>query len=139
MIPTDMHEKIHQGRNVKRIREILGIKQDALAFDLNLSQQAISQLEQKESIDPALLEEISKALKVPVEAIKNFDEDKAINIIASNNNGRDNSSAVNFQCIFNPLEKLMETIDENKKLYERLLQVEKEKNELLQKMLAERK
>src|SRR5665647_2996545 len=139
MIPTDMHEKIHQGRNVKRIREILGIKQDALAFDLNLSQQAISQLEQKESIDPALLEEISKALKVPVEAIKNFDEDKAINIIASNNNGRDNSSAVNFQCIFNPLEKLMETIDENKKLYERLLQVEKEKNELLQKTLAERK
>jgi len=139
MIPTDMHEKIHQGRNVKRIREILGIKQDALAYDLNLSQQAISQLEQKESIDPALLEEISKALKVPVEAIKNFDEDKAINIIASNNNGRDNSSAVNFQCIFNPLEKLMETIDENKKLYERLLQVEREKNELLQKMLAERK
>ena len=134
-----MHEKIHQGRNVKRIREILGIKQDALAYDLNLSQQAISQLEQKESIDPALLEEISKALKVPVEAIKNFDEDKAINIIASNNNGRDNSSAVNFQCIFNPLEKLMETIDENKKLYERLLQVEREKNELLQKMLAERK
>jgi len=83
MIPTEMHEKIHQGRNVKRIREIPGIKQDALAFDLNLSQQAISQLEQKESIDPALLEEISKALKVPVEAIKNFDEEKAVNIISN--------------------------------------------------------
>ncbi len=43
-----MAEKIiHEGRNVKRIREILGIKQDALAFELGLSQQAISQLEQK--------------------------------------------------------------------------------------------
>ena len=132
-----MHEKIHQGRNVKRIREIPGIKQDALAFDLNLSQQAISQLEQKESIDPALLEEISKALKVPVEAIKNFDEEKAVNIINTFNDS--SKGDFNYQCTFNPLEKLMEAIDENKKLYERLLQVEREKNELLQKMLNEKK
>ena len=137
MIPTDMHEKIHQGRNVKRIREILGIKQDALAFDLNLSQQAISQLEQKESIDPALLEEISKALKVPVEAIKNFDEERAVNYINTFNDS--SKGDFNYQCTFNPIDKWVEAIDENKKLYERLLQVEREKNELLQKMLAERK
>ena len=132
-----MHEKIHQGRNVKRIREILGIKQDALAYDLNLSQQAISQLEQKESIDPALLEEISKALKVPVEAIKNFDEEKAVNYINTFNDS--SKGDFNYQCTFNPIDKWVEAIDENKKLYERLLQVEREKNELLQKMLAERK
>jgi len=30
-------------------------------------------------------------------------------------------------------------LDENKKLYERLLQLEREKNELLQKLLDERK
>jgi len=107
------------------------------AFDLNLSQQAISQLEQKESIDPALLEEISKALKVPVEAIKNFDEEKAVNIINTFNDS--SKGDFNYQCTFNPLEKLMEAIDENKKLYERLLQVEREKNELLQKMLNEKK
>ena len=29
-----MEQKIHQGRNVKRFREMLGIKQEALAFDL---------------------------------------------------------------------------------------------------------
>jgi DNA-binding XRE family transcriptional regulator len=41
---TAMGEKVvHEGRNVKRIREILGIKQEALAMDLGLSQQAISQ------------------------------------------------------------------------------------------------
>ncbi|GEM_PF-4526504 len=28
------NNKIHEGRNVKRFREMLGIKQDALAFDL---------------------------------------------------------------------------------------------------------
>lgn len=130
-----MHEKIHQGRNVKRIREILGIKQDALAYDLNLSQQAISQLEQKESIDPALLEEISKALKVPVEAIKNFDEKSAVNIISNTfTDFKDNSSAINYNCnlTFNPIDKIVE-------LYEALVKSEKEKAELLQKMLAERK
>jgi hypothetical protein len=29
-----MEQKIHQGKNVKRFREMLGIKQEALAFDL---------------------------------------------------------------------------------------------------------
>lgn len=27
-------KKIHQGRNIKRFREMLGIKQEALAFEL---------------------------------------------------------------------------------------------------------
>lgn len=129
--------KIHEGHNVKRIREILGIKQDALAFDLNLSQQAISQLEQKESIDPALLEEISKVLKVPVEAIKNFDEEAAINIISNTFNDESFSHNIfsPLQCTFNPVDKWLEVLDENKKLYERLVQVEREKNDLLQKIL----
>ncbi len=40
-----MTEKsIHEGRNVKRIREILGVKQDDLASDLGLSQQAVSNI-----------------------------------------------------------------------------------------------
>ena len=80
-----MKEKIHQGRNVKRFREMLGIKQDALAIDLgdDWNQQKVSLLEQKETIDDELLQQISEVLKVPVEAIKNFDEEKAVNIIAN--------------------------------------------------------
>ena len=75
---------IHEGRNIKRIREMLGIKQDALAGELgdDWNQKKISLLEQKESIEPPLLEEVARALKVPVEAIKNFDEEKANNIFA---------------------------------------------------------
>jgi len=74
---------LHEGRNVKRLREILGMKQDTLALELGLSQQAISQLEQKEALDKELLEKVSAVLKIPVEVIKNFDEEKAINIIAN--------------------------------------------------------
>ncbi len=45
-----MDKSTHEGRNVKRIREILGIKQDALAMEPGLSQQTVSALEQKEAL-----------------------------------------------------------------------------------------
>ena len=121
------NEKIvHEGRNVKRIREMLGVKQDALAFDLGLSQQAISQLEQKEALDAEMLEKIAKVLKVPIEAIKNFDEQAAINIIATTFSSHDHSTmnGVNFYPTFNPIDKVIE-------LYERML---KDKNDLIEKL-----
>lgn len=110
---------------------MLGIKQDILASSLGLSQQAISQLEQKEVLDLPVLEKVSKALGVSEEAIKNFNEDAAINIIA--NVYHDHAASVQYN--FNPVDKWLEAIEENKKLYERLLQAEREKNELLQKLL----
>src|SRR5574341_2311682 len=83
--PGAMTEKtIHEGRNVKRIREILGIKQDALALELGLSQQAVSALEQKEALDKDMLEKISKVLKVTPDAIRSFQEEAVINNISCN-------------------------------------------------------
>lgn len=119
----------HQGRNIKRIREILGVKQDALAIDLGLTQQAVSLLEQKETLDAPMLEKIAQVLGVTQEAIKNFNEDAAINIIANtfHDSSASNSTFGN-SYNFNPIEKIVE-------LYERMLQAEKEKNELLQKLL----
>lgn len=114
----------HQGHNVKRIREMLGIKQEALATSLGVSQQTISQLEQKEIIDALMLEKLSKSLGVSEEAIKNFSEEVAINIIS--NTYHDNAASVQYN--FNPIDKIVE-------LYERLLLVEKERNELLQQLL----
>jgi transcriptional regulator with XRE-family HTH domain len=122
-----MTEKtIHEGRNVKRIREILGIKQDALAMELGLSQQAVSALEQKEALDKEMIEKIAQVLKVPSEAIKSFNDETAINIIS--NTFHDNAVNMNYQCTFNPLEKMVE-------LYEALLKSEREKIALLEKML----
>ncbi|HEV8285199.1 MAG TPA: helix-turn-helix transcriptional regulator [Chitinophagaceae bacterium] len=126
-----MTEKtIHEGRNVKRIREILGIKQDALANELGLSQQAISALEQKEALDKDMLEKVAAALKVPADTIKNFNEEAAINIISTTFHSHDNSTSIAYQSTlnFNPIDKMVE-------LYEELLKSEREKITLLEKML----
>lgn len=137
-----MEKTIHMGRNIKRFREMLGVKQDSLAFDMNLSQQAISALEQKEVIDDSVLQQVAQLLKVPKEAIKNFDEDQVINIISNTVNNTDNAngnSLFSYYPTINPIEKWMEALEENRKLYERLLEAEKEKNSLLQKLMEERK
>lgn len=54
---TVPNRKIHGGPNIKHFREMRGIKQDMLAFELGheWNQQKISLLEQKETIEPALL------------------------------------------------------------------------------------
>jgi transcriptional regulator with XRE-family HTH domain len=126
------NHKIHEGRNVKRFREMLGIKQDALAADLgdDWNQQKISLLEQKETIDAPLLAKISAALKIPVEAIQNFDEEQAVNVISNTFTSQDTSTmnAINIQPSFNPLDKMVE-------LYERMLQQQKEMIEKLQKLI----
>lgn len=138
-----MEKTIHQGRNVKRFREMLGIKQEALAIELgdDWNQRKVSLLEQKDVIEEDLLSQVAKVLKVPVEAIKNFDEEAAVNVI-SNSASFENCQQpafFNFQPSFNPLDKWANEISENRKLYERLLEAEKEKMELLRQLLEKTK
>ena len=120
---------IHESRNVKRIREILGMKQDTLALELGLSQQAISALEQKEALDKDMLEKIAGVLKVPSEAIKNYDDEKAINFISNSFN--DNATVNNYP-IYNTDIKLAEALEENKRLYIALLKEKDEKIALME-------
>ena len=134
-----MPEKAHKGRAVKRIREILQIKQETLATELGISQQSVSLLETKETIDPETLEQIAKTLKVPVEAIKNFNEEAAVNIIANTFQDEAVAYAYHYKCTFNPLDKYIETVEKNEKLYEALLKSEREKIALLEKMLNAKK
>lgn len=129
--------QVHEGRNVKRLREMLGIKQETLAYELGdgWTQKKVSQLEAKESIEKDILEQVAKILNVSSEAIQRFNEESAINIISST--FHDNASGVNYKCemTFNPIEKLIESHEENKKLYERLLEAEKSKVEYLERLL----
>ncbi|MCT4011806.1 helix-turn-helix transcriptional regulator [Elizabethkingia anophelis] len=140
MIHTDMpNKKIHQGRNIKRFREMLGIKQDALAYELgeDWNQKKISLLEQKESVEKDILEQVAKILKVPTEAIENFDEEQAVNII-SNTASFDNCQQPAFfnnQPSFNPIDKVVELYDEKIALYERMLQQQKEMIEKLERLI----
>lgn len=130
-----MEHKVHEGRNVKRFREMLGIKQEALAFELgdDWNQKKVSLLEQKEVLEPDVLYMVAKVLNIPERAIKNFDEEQAVNIIA-NTFSLDNGSifnANNQNPIFNPLDAILRLHDEKIALYERMLA---EKGEMMLKL-----
>ncbi|PBI92479.1 Helix-turn-helix domain protein [Flavobacterium sp. ACN2] len=127
----------HIGRNISRIRELRDMKQEALAIALGVSQQSVSNLEGSESVDDEKLARIAEALGVSTEAIKNFSEDAVFNIIGNTYND-DSSSIKNYNCTFNPLDKLLEVIEKNEKLYERLVEAEKEKVALLEKLLDDK-
>lgn len=146
---TTSNNKVHQGRNIKRFREMLGIKQDALAFDLgeDWNQQKISLLEQKETIDTPLLAQIAAVLKIPIDVFQNFDEEQAVNIIANTfhdsavantftdtaavANSFTDTAQANFNCNFNPLDKMVE-------LYERMLEQQNEMIEKLERLLEKK-
>jgi transcriptional regulator with XRE-family HTH domain len=132
---TDTKPK-HIGRNISRIRELRDMKQEALAMAIGTTQQSISIIEGSESVDDEKLKAIAEALGVPAEVIRNFSEEAVFNIIG--NTADNNSSIVNLGCTFNPLDKLLESIEENKKLYHLLIQAEKEKVALLEKFLSEK-
>lgn len=109
----------HIGRNISRLRELRGIKQEALALAIGVSQQTISNIENSETVEDDKLQLIAKELGITAEAIKNFSEEAVFNIIS--NTFTDNSSNNNnYMCTFNPIDKVIE-------LYERLLQAERDK------------
>ena len=122
----------HVGRNLQRIRVYLGMKQEALASDLGVSQQ-----EKQDEIEDGLLTKIAEVLGISTDVIKDFDVEKAICNI---NNYKDATIspgatatvyAAHTQQI-NPLEKVVE-------LYERLLKSEQEKIEILRECIKQGK
>ena len=121
----------HVGRNIGRLRELRGIKQDDLAFAIGVSQQAISYIENSETVDEEKLQLIAKKLGMSAEAIKNFSEENVVNFFNNfyDNSGTNSAFGSNqTHFTFNPIEKLIEAYEENKKLYERLLEAERRNN-----------
>ncbi|WP_134088824.1 helix-turn-helix domain-containing protein [Olivibacter sp. XZL3] len=117
----------HIGRKISRIRELRGMKQEALAIELGVSQQTVSNMEKSAAIEADVLAQVASILGVTPEAIENFSEEAIFNII--NNTFQDNSSNNNnYMCTINPLDKIVE-------LYERLLEAEKSKVAYLEKLL----
>lgn len=136
---------VHHGRNVKRARLQKGIKQEALALDLGMTQQNVSRLEAQKVIEDLTLERISKVLQVPLEYLKTteeptnisiennnsntYNDNGVVNDSASNNNLNQNNSHPQITNHVNPIDKITE-------LYERLLQASDEKIKQLEKELA---
>jgi transcriptional regulator with XRE-family HTH domain len=111
----------HIARNISRIRVLKGMKQEALAIAIGISQQFVSNIEGSETVDDDKLNAIAKVLGVTPEAIKSYSDEGVINYfntfneaVSSSNFGHNNT------CSFNPLDKVIE-------LYERIVQVEKGK------------
>ena len=112
----------HHGRNVRLFRELLDLKQEDLADKLGhgWSQKKISLLEGKPEIDEAILQEVSKALEIPIDAIRNFDTDQAIHNI--NNNFHDHSVQNQFNAVQELTNFFEKTIREKDDLIRELLQ-----------------
>ena len=125
----------HIGRNICRIRELRDMKQEALAFAMGVSQQTISNLENSETVDEEKLQEVAKALGVTPDAIKNFSEEAVLNIIGNTYHDSNVINGSAFSCTFNPIDKVVSLFEEKEKLYERLLQAEKDKVVYLEKLL----
>ena len=123
----------HIGRNISRIRELRGMKQEALAIAIGVSQQTISNIEGSETVDEDKLQLIAKELGVNAEAIKNYSDEAIFNNIQNNYEGSvvHTGPTVNHNCSFNPLDKVVE-------LYERLVQSEKDKVTYLEKLLKDK-
>lgn len=126
----------HIGQNVKRLRMYLGVKQEALAADLGISQTGIVKIEKQNRIEEELLDQIANALNLSVHLIKDFDVGRALDNINSTDDTTtmitmtvpvsdiQSKQGIKIPVQFNPLDKIVE-------LYERLLKSEKEKIELL--------
>ena len=131
----DIMNRRHIGRNIQKIRVYMGMKQEALAADLGVSQNVISKIEKESEIEEGLLNKIASVLGISAEVIKDFDVERAICNI---NNYKDATIspgatatvyAAHTQQI-NPIEKVVE-------LYERLLKSEQEKIEILRECIKQ--
>lgn len=138
------NRKAHQGKNVARLRRAMGIKQEALALDLNISQQAISLLEQKKEIDKETLLKIANTLKVTPQLIEELEEDPASFVVENNtfesgSIGNIGISGHNINSVNNnPIEAIIKQCDERVALYERMIEMEKKSTSLLQQLFKEK-
>jgi len=140
METSDKKEKnTHHGHAIKRFRHTLGIKQEALAIELGISQALVSMYESKKTIENEMIERFANALAVAPQLIKDLEEDP-VTVIVENNiyeNNKDTAIATGYIAgnnvvNNNPIEKIAE-------LFEKLLEKEQEKIALLEKLLRERK
>lgn len=129
-------EKPHEGRNLKRIREILGVKQEVLALQLGRewNQQKVSLLERRQVINPQMLARVSKQLGITPDAVKHFNDEVANEIITHVLTGCQpviTSVSTAPDGTYNAFEKIV-------LLYEQRAELYQQKIELYERMLKER-
>ena len=131
-------KSVHHGKNVKLFRETKGIKQEEIAMELEISQQAVSQLEKRRELDDETIAVYAKVVGIDEYFIRNMVDESLLegSTYFYDHSSQIKSTQVNTQNLtFNPLDKLVEVYSEKDKLYERMI-LEKEKvNNYLEKAL----
>ncbi|MDF2857035.1 MAG: hypothetical protein K0Q87_2886 [Neobacillus sp.] len=96
-------DSMHIGHNIKRIREIQGIKQEAFGqlCRNRYSQQRISDFENMVALDEPLLEELATALGVTPDFVKSFKDDNVIYNIQNNQDTSSSNQQYNYPTIHN--------------------------------------
>ena len=141
-------KNVHQGANVRRLRNIMGVKQSSLAEKLGTTQQKVSRIESQRVIEKDTLLQIANILHVSPKIIEELDEN-TLSIVIENNNFETGYGSIgnlgiiqndqnNENTINNPLDKIMELNKQATDLFERMLAVEKEKSALLEQLLKEK-
>lgn len=136
-------KNVNQGANVRKLRQIMGMKQDTMAELLNTNQQTVSRIEQKKILDEDTIAQIANILHVSPKIIQELEEN-ANSIVIENNTfqaGSSNVGVVESQrdnIVNHPIDKIMELSKEHASLYERMLVIEKEKVALLEQLLKEK-
>lgn len=96
-------ETMHIGHNIKRIREIQGIKQEAFGqlCRNRYSQQRISDFENMVALDESLLDELATALGVTPDFVKSFKDENVIYNIQNNQDTSSSNQQYNYPTIHN--------------------------------------
>jgi len=72
---------MHLGRNIRRVRELLNVKQQTQADLLSVSQQTVSKIEQTQYMSNSVIDRIAKALAVEAGVILYYDDARIINYL----------------------------------------------------------
>ncbi len=119
--------KPHMGRNLQRVREIVGMKQDVMGSMTKnkYKQQTVSKWEQEETIPEDILDEFAEVLGVTSEFIKNFNEEKAVyNIQTNRDTSKQNSLNYQPNISYEPIDKVVE-------IFEKFIASDKERLDLI--------
>lgn len=137
MNDTENNKKIpHQGKNAKRFREAKGIKQEAIAIELDITQQAVSQLEKRQELDDEVIKVYARVVGIDEYFIRNMVDDSLLEGSTYFYDHSIQNKNVSTQTLtFNPLDKLVELYSEKDQLYERMLSEKEKVNSYLEKAL----
>lgn len=126
----------HQGKNAKLFRETKGIKQEAIAIELDITQQAVSQLEKRQELDDEVIKVYARVVGIDEYFIRNMVDDSLPEGSSYFFDQSSQISQLSSQVLnLNPLDKLMELYSEKDQLYERMLSEKEKVNSYLEKAL----